>query len=41
MEMILTVPFDRPRHHPLRLVVMMGLTALLVLTISSRFGPGL
>jgi hypothetical protein len=33
MEDMLTPPADRPRPRPLRLVLLMGMTALLYLTI--------
>jgi hypothetical protein len=38
MENILTIPTDRRQSHPLRLVVMMGLTLLLYMMISRHLG---
>ena len=33
MEEMLALPADRPQRHPIRLVLLMGMTALLMLTI--------
>ena len=38
MEQMLTPPTDRPRTRPYRLVVLMGLTALLYLLIAKDLG---
>jgi hypothetical protein len=38
MDQMLTPPADRPKTRPYRLVMLMGLTALLYLLIARQFG---
>jgi phosphate starvation-inducible membrane PsiE len=40
MDPMTDIPKDRKPHHPLRVIVLLGMTALLFLMLLNRFSSG-